>query len=59
MLSMTKQLVCKLEVVQPQPSTTVPERTQLEAEVRKILAFGQVCANENRLCQVFRSQMCA
>jgi len=33
-------------------------RTQLEVEVRKILAFGQVCANENRLCQVFRSQMC-
>jgi len=25
MLSMTKQLVCKLEVLQPQPSTTVPE----------------------------------
>jgi len=25
MLSMTKHLVCKLEVLQPQPSTTVPE----------------------------------
>jgi len=25
MLSMTKQLVCKLEVLQLQPSTTVPE----------------------------------
>ena len=34
-------------------------RTQLKVEVRKILAFGQVRANENRLCQVFRSQMCA
>ena len=34
-------------------------RTQLEVEERKILAFGQVRANENRLCQVFRSQMCA
>ena len=27
-------------------------RTQLEVEVRKILAFGQVRANENRLCQM-------
>jgi len=34
-------------------------RTQLEVEVWKILAFGQVCANENRLYQVFHSQMCA
>jgi len=34
-------------------------RTQLEVEELKILAFGQVHANENRLCQVFRSQMCA
>jgi len=34
-------------------------RTQLEVEVRKILAFGQVRANENKLCQVFRTQMCA
>jgi len=34
-------------------------RTQLEMEQRKILAFGQVRSNENRLCQVFRSQMCA
>jgi len=25
MLSMTKQLVCMLEVLQPQPNTTVPE----------------------------------
>jgi len=33
-------------------------RTQLEVEARKFLAFGQVRANENRLCQVFRSQMC-
>jgi len=33
-------------------------RTQLEVEVRKILDFGQVRANENR-CQAFRSQMCA
>ena len=32
-------------------------RTQLGVEVRNILAFGQVRANENRLCQVFRSQM--
>ena len=28
MLSMSKQLVCKLEVLQPQPSTTVPELTR-------------------------------
>jgi len=34
-------------------------RTPLEVEVRKILAFGQVRANENRLGQVFRSQLCA
>jgi len=34
-------------------------RTQSEVEERKILAFGQVHVNENRLCQVFRSQMCA
>ena len=34
-------------------------RTQSEVELRKILAFGQACANENRLCQVFRSRMCA
>jgi len=52
MLSMTKQLVSKLEVLQPQPSTTLPE-----VEERKILAFVQVRANENRLGQVFRSQM--
>jgi len=32
-------------------------RTQLEDEVRKILAFGQVHANENRLCQVIRNQI--
>ena len=32
-------------------------RTQLEAELRKILAFGQVCANDNWLCRVFRSQI--
>jgi len=32
-------------------------RTQLEVEVRNILAFGLVRANENRLRQVFRSQM--
>jgi len=32
-------------------------RTQLEVEVRKILAFDQVRANENWLCQVFRSQI--
>jgi len=32
-------------------------RTQLEVEVQKILAFGQVPANENRLCQVFRIQI--
>jgi len=30
-------------------------QTQLEVGVRKILAFGQVRANENRLCQVFIS----
>ena len=34
-------------------------QTQLEVEVWKILSFGQVRANENRSCQVFRSQMCA
>jgi len=34
-------------------------RTQLEVEVWKILTFVQVCANENRLCQVLCSQMCA
>jgi len=33
-------------------------QTQLEVEVQKTLAFGQVCAKENRLCQVFHSQMC-
>jgi len=33
--------------------------TQLEVEVRKILAFGQVRTNDNRLCQVFRCQMCS
>jgi len=33
-------------------------RTQLEVEVQNILAFGQVRANENWLCQVFRSQLC-
>jgi len=33
-------------------------RTQLVVDVWKILAFGQVRANKNRLCQVFRSQMC-
>ena len=33
-------------------------RTYLEMEVQKILAFGQVRANENRLSQVFFSQMC-
>ena len=32
-------------------------RTQLEVELRKIVAFCQVRANENRLCQVFRSQI--
>jgi len=32
-------------------------RTQLEAELRKILAFRQVRANDNRLCQVFHSQI--
>ena len=32
-------------------------RIQLEVELRKILAFVQVRANENRLCQVFRSQI--
>jgi len=31
--------------------------TQSEIELRKILVFGQARANENRLCQVFRSQM--
>jgi len=31
---MTKQLVCKLDVLQPQPSTTVSE-TQLEVELPK------------------------
>jgi len=30
-------------------------QTQLEVEVHKFLAFGQVRANENRLCQVFHS----
>jgi len=34
-------------------------RIQLEVEVRKVLGFGQVRANENRLCQVFCRQMCA
>ena len=34
-------------------------RTRLEVEVRKIFAFDQVRASENRLCQVFCSQMCA
>jgi len=34
-------------------------RTQLEVEVWKILTFGQVRSNENRLCQVLRSKMCA
>jgi len=34
-------------------------RTQLEVEVGKILTFGQVRANQNRLCEVLRSQMCA
>jgi len=28
-------------------------RTQWEVEARKIFAFGQARANENRLCQVF------
>ena len=32
-------------------------RTQLEVELQKILDFGQVRANENRLFQVFRSQI--
>jgi len=41
------------------PATYDSARNQLEVEVRKILAFGQVRANENRLCHVFRSQMCA
>jgi len=58
MLSMTKQLVCKLEVLQP-PVKYDSARTQSKVEVRKILAFGQVRANENGLCSVFRSQMCA
>jgi len=34
-------------------------RTQLEVEMLKILAFGQVRVNENRLCEVFHSQMYA
>jgi len=34
-------------------------RTQLEVEVWKILTFGQAHANEKRLCQILRSQMCA
>ena len=32
-------------------------RTPLEVELRKIFAFGQVRANENRLCEFFRSQI--
>jgi len=32
-------------------------RTQLEVELQKILAFGQVHANKNRLWQVFHSQI--
>jgi len=31
--------------------------TELETELRKTLAFGQVRTNENWLCQVFRSQI--
>jgi len=41
------------------PSRYDNVRTQLEAEVLKVLVFGQVRVNENTLCQVFRSQMCA
>jgi len=59
MLSITKELVCKLDVFQTQPTKYDSAWAQLEVEVRKIFAFDQVRANENRLCQVFRSQMCA
>jgi len=41
------------------PAMCNSARTQLEVEVRKVFAFDQVGANENRLCQVFCSQMCA
>ena len=57
MLSMMKQWVRKLEVLQPQPSTTVPN--SIRGGSVEILALGQVRKNKNRLCQVFRSQMYA
>jgi len=68
MICMTDQL--RLNVIYDETvglqarSFTTPAKydsaqTQLEVEVRKIWAFGQVRANENSLRQVFHSHMCA
>jgi len=46
-----------ISFVRALPAKYNSARTQLEVELRRILAFGQVRANENRLCQVFRSQI--
>ena len=59
MLSMTKQLVCTLEILQPQPSTTVPELNErwkcgkswfltksAQTKIGYVKTFAVKCANK-------------